>query len=469
MQIFKAFLFIPLISILAFSITFEEALQKTLQNNESLKAKALEIKTNELNLLQVKDKGLGVLEFQENISYSNNPLHVLGMKLSSKEASFSDFGFDQFLSSAALGKIVANDTSVTSTDLTNLLKTTPNKLNNPDERVNYETKLVYQIPIFTGFRLDSAQQIANFQIEASKAKYTYDTKQLSLEVLKAYNGAVAASYFINAAKKAQEATNSFVHLAKQMYDEGLVTNIDIQQANVYNMEVESLLLEAQNKYLLSLAYLKFLTNDNSIKEVLEFKSMKMNNLSLQSLQVNAIKQRDDLKWMEANIKTIKKKIVLEKSKNYPTIGGHLEYGYNDDTFNNIDNTNDYFTIALGLTYTIFDGNTKATNIEKAKTQYTKTKHYLQYMKNGIKLQVEKAYLTLQTKQSVLEGKIKAQNLANEVLRKSQEMYKNQLIKMSDLLIQQANAQKSRAEVIMAKYETTIAAANLKLSIGNSLQ
>jgi outer membrane protein TolC len=468
MQISKAFL-LSITPMLAFSITFEEALEKTLKNNESLKAKKLEIQTKELDLLQVKGKVLGSLKFQENISRSNNPLHTFGMKMGSRETSFADFGFDQFLTSSAMRKIMQNDTGVTNADMANLLATQPDKLNHPEERTNYETKLVYQIPIFTGFKLDSAKKMADLQVEASKAKYHYDTKQLSLEVLKAYNGAVAANYFIGATKKAKEATNSFVYFATKMYEEGLVTNIDVQQASVYDMRINSMLLEAQNKYSLALAYLKFLTNDNSINEVKDFKSIKTNNLSLQSLQENAITQRDDLQWMKTNTKTMKQKIDFEDSGNYPMIGAHIEYGYNDDELSNIDNSHDYLTAAVGLSYKIFDGVTTSTNVQKAKVEYAKTKHYLQYMQDGIKLEVEKAHLTVKTKQSVLKEKIKAQNLADEVLRKSEEIYKNQLMKMSDLLMQQANAQKARAEVIMAKYEATIAAAKLQLAIGNSLQ
>ena len=41
--------------------------------------------------------------------------------------------------------------------------------------------------------------------------------------------------------------------------------------------------------------------------------------------------------------------------------------------------------------------------------------------------------------------------------------------MTDLLIQQANLQKARAEVIMSKFELTFTKAKLKLSIGKSLK
>ncbi len=90
------------------------------------------------------------------------------------------------------------------------------------------------------------------------------------------------------------------------------------------------------------------------------------------------------------------------------------------------------------------------------------------MKDGLKLNVEKAYLTKQAKASVLEEKLKAQTLATDILEKSKEMYQNQLMTMSDLLLQSANEQKARAESIMAKYEFTLASAELQLAIGQEL-
>jgi outer membrane protein TolC len=90
------------------------------------------------------------------------------------------------------------------------------------------------------------------------------------------------------------------------------------------------------------------------------------------------------------------------------------------------------------------------------------------MRNGIKLQVQKAILTLKTKKSVLKQKEKASNMEDEILEQSNEMYKNQLLKMSDLLMQEAKTRKAKAEAIMAKYEVTIAAAKLKLALGETI-
>lgn len=49
------------------------------------------------------------------------------------------------------------------------------------------------------------------------------------------------------------------------------------------------------------------------------------------------------------------------------------------------------------------------------------------------------------------------------------MYKNYLINMSNLLTQQTNLQKARADMIKSKFDVSIAVAKLKLSYGNRLK
>jgi len=452
--------FLTASSLLGGQIGFEEALLRTLQNNNELKAKKLDIDTSKVNLKNAKGYELGSLTFNENIANTNNALNAFGMKLMSREAQMSDFGF-------TTGSFTGLNTMMTAGQEIGTVQ--PNALNNPSSRTNFETKLTYELPIFTGYKLQSAKEMSALQIKANEAKYNFDEKQLSLEVLKAYNGAVAGKHFIEATKSAKEATNSFVYLASEMHKEGFATHIDVQQAQNHDMKVNSMLMEATNQYSLALAYLKFLTNDSAITGVNSFKELPYEDENLKNLQEKALLQREDLKWMEQNTKTMEKKIDFEKSGTYPMIGSFFEYGFNDNQLNNLDASKDYYVMAVGLEYKIFDGFATASNIEKAKIEYAKTKHYLAYMKEGLKLGVEKAYLNTQTKTSILQEKQKGQILATEILEKSKEMYQNQLMTMSDLLLQSANEQKAKAEVILAKYELTLALAELHLAIGNDLK
>jgi outer membrane protein TolC len=457
------------LSIFAGTIDFQSALDKTLQNNKSLKAKKLDIEISKEVLNEAEGYNYGSLVFSENISRTNSAAYVFGMKLSSREADFGDFGFSDFLT--PMGAAISGAANGTQPpDMSSVLNVQPNDLNYPDDRTNYETKVKYELPIFTGFKLDSAQKMAKLQILAKKAKYGFDEKQLSLEVLKAYNGAVAAKEFVQATQKAKEATNAFVKLANELFKEGLVTSIDVKQARVYDIGVDAKIIESQNRFDLALAYLRFLTNDPSINGVQGFNTVSKQVLIPGELKSKALQNRDDFKWMEYNKKTMKEKINFEASEDYPKIGAMVEYGYNDNTFSvsNMDDK-DYYLAAVGISYNVFDGFVTKAKKQKAKIEHKKMQHLHEYMKEGIKLEVEKNILNLKAKKKIFQQKQLTQNLADEVLQQSTQMYKNHLISMNDLLMQQANNQKAIAETIFAKYEKSLAAAALKLSLGESLR
>jgi len=440
-----------------YTIDFKDALDKTIQNNKSLQAKQKDIELAKLDLEQVKGLNYGELIFSENIIKTNHAGHVFGMKLGSREATFSDFGFKDFLTHAPSPM----DSSV--------LKVEPSDLNFPQDRTNFETKLTYRLPLFTGFKLQNAKKMASLQLLAKKALYSFDEKKLKLEIIKSYNGVVIAKEFIKATKKAKEATSSFVTFANELYKEGLVTSIDFKQAQVYDMGVDSKLIEANSRFTLALAYLRFLTNDPTITDVGNFAFIEMELNPLEVLKQKVLTLREDYKWMEFNTKTLKSKIDFEKSALFPTIGAQIEYGYNNDRLDDFDNNHDYYMAAVGISYKLFDGMVSKNKTQKAKLEYKQAINYFEYMKDGILLEVEKNFYTMQSKNKILLQKQKAQKLAMEVLEQSRQMYENQLINMSNLLMQQANEQKANAEAILAKYEASLANATLQISLGKDIQ
>ena len=456
----KKILFLAALSslLLAKTVTFDEVLKETLNNNLELKAKKLNIDKAKATLNKVKGMEWGKFIFNEEISRTNNPLYVFGMKLGAREATFKDFGFSDFL--ANMGGLMSGSVSGDK-----ILSIKPHDLNYPAPRSNFATKFIYEIPIFTGFKLTYAKEMAKLQILANKFKYQRDKTLLALEVLKAYNGAVAAKYFINALEKAKETTTSFVKMVKEFKKEGMATEIDLLQAKKRDSEVDAYLEEAKNKYTLALAYLRFLSDDYDISDVNDFAVVISPDSNLNNLIKSALKNRNDLKWMKKNYETMKKKVKFDKAENYPMIGAHLEYGWNDNTIANIRGDKNYWLAAVGVKYNIFDKSRDA-DIEKSKIEALQTNYYYQYMKKGIALDVKQKYLNLKTKSKIIKNKLINKELAEEILNKYTYMYKQGMINMTILLMKEADARKARAELIKAKYDEAVAAAKLKASIGN---
>lgn len=436
-------------ALFANSVSFDEALKLALDSNRDLKSKKLDIDIAKLRVKERESLDFGRVKLSEEFSYTDNSLYVFGNKLSQRSASFKDFGFSSF-----------------NLDNPDILSVEPNDLNNPESLKNFNTKVEYELPLFTGFKISNAKDIAKLQVRASEFKYLRDEKLLEFEIFKAYNGAVASRYFIEALNKTKEATQSFVKLASLLFEEGIVTKIDVLEAKERDFEVNAKIIDAKNRYKLAIAYLKFLISDESISNVEDFESISCKDKPLELFQRVAIENRMDLKHLKSNKKIVDKEIDYQKSSLYPEIGLTTEYGFNSEKLN-FDES--YYMVGVGLKYTLFDGGERDSKIEQSRVKSQKMELLFNHMKSAIELDVENSYFELKSKMAVKFEKLKSKELAEEVLQKAKEMYKNGLISMNELLLKEASAERSRANVIEAKYNQAVAEAKLKLSIGESLK
>jgi len=432
----------------ASTISFEQALNDAFNNNNELKAKKLNIKMAKEDVTKAKMFNFGRLYFQETFSRTNNSLYVFGDKLNQREATFLDFGADEFTGPSAL-------------------KVAPKHLNYPGFRDNYNTKIAYDLPIFTGFKLKYAKKMASLQVKAQQFKYQRDKNKLGVEVLKAYNGAVAAKYFIEALISAKKTTNSFVKMTDNMYKQGIIVKSDVLSAEAKDSEVDAKLIEANNRYRLALAYLRFLTGNDKIDDVKDFKIIISPKSDLNELKQEALKNRNDVKYMKTNVDTMQNKVKMDKSIYYPTIGTHLEYGQNNKN-PQLNRNKDYYLLSAQLTYNFISPGAKE-ELQKSRILANQTALYYKHMQNGIKMQVEQKFLDLQAKSELIQTKFKNRDLAQTVLHQYKTMYKNGIINITRLLMKQTELQKADAELIKSEYNQAIAAAELELAIGKRIK
>lgn len=436
------------------TVNFDDVMKLTLDNNKDLKTQKLQIENSKLDIKSVDSFSYGKLALNQEISRTNHPGYIFNSKLSSREASFNDFGALDFTNS------MNNPSGTPDASII------PDNLNNPDPRNNFTTKVTYDIPLFTGFKLSNQKDILKLQQKAQELKYNLNEKELSYEVLKAYNGAVVAKEYISAVRKAKEAIELVVKSATSFYEEGLVTKIDVKQAKVHELNVNSHLIEAQNRFELALAYLRFLTSNDEIKDVQDLANITISNDDFSILYENALKNRDEVKMQDIQVNATKKNIDIANSSYYPSIYSHLEYGFNDNKLT-LDNEKDYYMGLLGINLTLFDSS-RDIEKQKNKIEHQKANINALKLKDGIKLELNNAMLNLKAKDKILKEKIETLNLAFDVFEQSKLMYKNHLISMPNLLEQEANLRNTQAQLINAKYEKSLSLAKLKLAIGDEL-
>lgn len=313
-----------------------------------------------------------------------------------------------------------------------------------------------------GFQKD----ILKLQEKANELLYNLDKKNLEFEILKAYNGAVVAKDFVKALEKAKQTVEFIYEGANEFHKNGLVTKIDVNEAKVYQLNINSTLTEAKNNFNLALAYLKYLTSNENITDIENLENIYFDLKNFDELYNSALETRDEVKMQNITIEANKKNIDVQKGSYYPIVFSHLKYGVNDDRFT-ASKDKDYYIALVGISLTLFDSSRSA-YLEKSKIEHLKSSLDYEKLKDGIKLELEKAILDYKAKQEILKEKIEAKNLAFEVLNQANLQYKNRLISMTTLLSQEANFRKSESMLINAKYENSLALAKLNLVLGQNL-
>ena len=440
-----------IISKLAFAqtISFEEALNQTIENSKDLQKQKINIDIAKTNSDFIDGLNFGKVSLNSDISRTNHSGYVFMGKLSSREATFKDFGF------------------IENTGNPNDIDIAPKDLNYPDSYTSINSYISYDLPLFTGFALYHQKGILKLQEKANEILYNLDKKTLEFEVLKAYNSAVLAKDFVKTMQKAKDTIGFIKNGAKEFHKNGLVTKIDVNEAELYFLNTNSNLIEAENNFKLSLAYLKFLTSNENISDVENLQNTYLEIKEFEDFYKIALKNRDEITLQNISIEANNKNIKANQGSYYPSVFTHLEYGYNDDKFST-SKDKDYYMALLGISLTLFDG-TRSANLEKSRLEYLKAKLDFEKLQDGIKLEVQKAILDYKAKQEILKEKILASELASSVLNQAKLQYKNRLISMTTLLSQETNYRQSQTMLLNAKYENSLALARLNLVLGQNLQ
>lgn len=440
-----------IISKLAFAqtISFEEALNQTIENSKDLQKQKINIDIAKTNSDFIDGVNFGKVSLNSDISRTNHSGYVFMGKLSSREATFRDFGF------------------IENTGNPNDIDIAPKDLNYPDSYTSINSYISYDLPLFTGFALYHQKGILKLQEKANEILYNLDKKTLEFEVLKAYNSAVLAKDFVKTMQKAKDTIGFIKNGAKEFHKNGLVTKIDVNEAELYFLNTNSNLIEAENNFKLSLAYLKFLTSNENISDVENLQNTYLEIKEFEDLYKIALKNRDEITLQNISIEANNKNIKANQGSYYPSVFTHLEYGYNDDKFST-SKDKDYYMALLGISLTLFDG-TRSAKVEKSRLEYLKAKLDFEKLQDGIKLEVQKAILDYKAKQEILKEKILASELASSVLNQAKLQYKNRLISMTTLLSQETNYRQSQTMLLNAKYENSLALARLNLVLGQNLQ
>ncbi len=414
------------------SLTLDEAI-------EILKSENLEIKVADFDIASAKSDAdtasgnhWGKLDFIQDYANSDDAGNVFGFKLSSREATFGDFGFADFMSPPP--------------GTTNILKVQPKDLNYPDSRNYFQSKLKYEVPLFTGFQISSYVDIMNSMSKMKKLEKAQVINEKIYEVRKSFYDMALLRNSTNNLNTILTNIETLEDMTEQMIAVGYAKKVDLLEVQAKKGNVQRLILQMESNQKLLYHYISFLLNKKIESISTDSPNVAMPIFSDEELLSNNL----DIQRASTGLEVRKSMVDVSKSSYYPMVGAFGEVATADDTFLGDASDHKSYTVGARLTWNIFNGGIDDAKVEKSRIQHMKTKTQVELAKKGIALQVAKIRTEIETYDEQVLSLEKELALADEIYANYEGRYREKLASMSDVIIKQSEQIQKILELQMAQ-------------------
>jgi outer membrane protein len=335
----------------------------------------------------------------------------------------------------------------------------------------YNFRLTLQQPLFTGFRLSSSSNIAEYNYLAQEEEFNADREDLILNIKTAYWNVFKANRVKAVVDENVEQIKAHLNDVQNLFNEGMATRNDVLKVQVQLAEAELRQIDAVNQVRLSRVNLSNIIGiplSTNIEIQKDIKPSIIELRDINELVENAFNRRPELKNLDYRIKAGESSITLARSGWYPQLFVMGNYNYaqpNQRIFPLEERFKDTWDVSVALSWDIWNWGTTSSQTSQAKYMLEQVKESYESVKDAITLEITQNYLNL------LQGKEKifvAENSisqAEENYRVTNEKFRNGLVLSSELLDAEVLLLQANTNYIQALVDYELAKARLEKSSG----
>jgi outer membrane protein TolC len=423
-------------------LSLDDALKILNSKNLEIKAASLDVKAAKEKADTVRGTNWGKFDLIQDVVNSDSAGNVFGFKLESREATFGDFGFNEFIGNMD----TITPTSPTFDGGTSLLATAPDDLNYPDSRTFFQTKLKYELPIFTGFQISSYVSIMESMAKLKSLDKEKVINEKTYQLKKSYYDMALLKRSIDNLEIIMKNINKLENMVQSMIDEGYATKTDLLEIQAKRGDVERMISQMEYNKDLLYHFIGFLLNKDVKAIQVPSKDIDMPNVSDDDI----IAKNLDIKRASTGLEIRESMVDVQRSNFYPMVGAFAELSTADDTFLGEASDHKAYTVGARLTWNIFNGGVDDAKVQEAKIEQLKTQSQVELAKHGIKLKLAKIRTEIETQDAKISFLKKELKLADEIYKNYEARYKENLASMSDVMIKQSKQIEKILELQMAQ-------------------
>jgi outer membrane protein len=322
-------------------------------------------------------------------------------------------------------------------------------------------------PIYTGGRLNNSLGISTSQFDASKLELDRTRQEIEYRVVETFYSALMNQRGVSVAEEQIQLNEKQLELAKARFEAGTVARLDVLQAEVELANSKARRIQAQAQVdtamqalrsVLSLPQTQPLQLEGSLDEPVMAQAREELDTRLP--------QRPDLQAFTARREMAEYASSLAQSEWKPNLAftGNMQY-QQDDVGDLLGRDNQSYAFGIQLNVPLFSAPGAAARRSVAQSQMRQAEHGLRFATDNARLELESAWTAFQASAEVVSTQEKALELARESVSIAQVSYENGVITSAELNDAQVRLLQTEWLLMQAKYARITAAARAKVAAG----
>lgn len=420
-------------------INYSDAVRLALGNNPKIGISTADIDSAMAEITESRGAGLPKLNLELNGAQSNNPLNVFGYKLSQGNASFADFGAQQY-------------TGI------NSINTRPDALNHPGYYNNFNSGFKLTVPIYSGGKASARLEGAKALLRAAHQGSESARMQLAYNVLEAYEGVLAANKIISIARENVQAAATYRDTTKALLKQSVVIESDLLLADNYLRAAKTSLLSARIQAQNHLDEFQTLIGRQALVpgNPVHFPVTKK---KIEDLLVDAVRNNSQLRSIKSTIEASRANINSVKSASKPQINLQLRQDWNGNSIGSGLPSN---LIALGIDWQLFSSGEQSGAVNKAIAEVNKASFQLDDALNSLRLSIIQAKRAEELAKIEYEGNQANTMQGRSIVKTLKKRYGRGLVPLGSLLESQMRLTQAQSQFIQSQYNQKLAQGRLLL-------
>lgn len=335
---------------------------------------------------------------------------------------------------------------------------------------NYQWRMSLTQPLFTGFALTSAYELAKLGVDESRTDFKLTELDLALQVKEAYFNILIADKGVEVAGQEVESLTSNVKVTQSFYNVGMIPINDLLKTEVELANAKQNLVKARNAARLNRSSFNTVLARpvNSPVEVEDILAYSQEVGDFETYYKKALGNRPEIKLIDIATLQVDQQIRLAKSKYYPEAALNYDYIKEGDdpgvSGSDFHDASQWQAMAV-LSWTFWEWGKTGSAVREKESLKRQILHDKSALLDNIALEIKRDLLNLEAAIKNIPTTEKAVEQGEENLRVSEERYKAQVTTIQEVLDAQSLLTRARVNYYRALYDQHLAMARLIRGLG----